>query len=89
MGDGVLRNMVLLLHSSNENLSVEDGERFIYALMPGQEASVDVRLFVATTAEVFFSLSRFKNGDTFFRANSSLHQIIIEETMPVTDIKAV
>jgi hypothetical protein len=78
--DEVLRNMVLLLHSLNENLSVKGGERFIYALMPGQEATVDLQVFVASNAQVYFSLSGFKNGDVFFSIDSPLHQIFVEET---------
>lgn len=78
--DGVLRNMVLLFHSLNENLSVRGGERFIYALMPGQEATVDLQVFVASKAQVYFSLSGFKNGDVFFSVDSPRHQILVEET---------
>jgi hypothetical protein len=80
ISDDVLRNMVLLLHSLNENLSVKGGERFIYALMPGQEASVDLQVFVASNAKVYFSLSGFKNCDVFFSVDSPLHQIFVEET---------
>jgi hypothetical protein len=78
--DEVLRNMVLLLHSLNENLSVNGGERFIYALMPGQEAIVDLQVFVASNAQVYFSLSGFKNGDVFFSIDSPRHQVLVEET---------
>lgn len=79
--DDVLRNMVLLLHSLNENLSVKGGERFIYALMPGQEATVDLQVFVASDAQVYFSLSGFKNGDVFFSIDSPRHQIFVEKTI--------
>jgi hypothetical protein len=87
--EGILRSMVLLLHSLNENLSVKGGERFIYALMPGQETKVDLQVFVASDAQVYFSLSGFMNGNVFFSVDSPLYQIIIEETMSVTEMKAV
>jgi hypothetical protein len=79
-GDEVLRNMVLLLHSLNENLSVKGGERFIYALMPGQETTLDLQVSVASNAQVYFSLSGFKNCDVYFTVDSQPHQIIVEET---------
>jgi hypothetical protein len=79
-GDDVLRNMVILLRSLNENLSVKGSERFIYALMPGQEATVNLPVFIASNTQVYFSLSGFKNGDVFFSVDSPLHQIFVEET---------
>ena len=81
--------MVLLLHFLNESLSIKGGERFSYALMPGQGTKVDLQVFVASNAQVYFSLSGFMNGDVFFSVDSPLHQIIIEENILVTEIKTV
>ena len=80
-GDGVLRNVVLLMHSLDENsLLVRGSEKFIYALMPGQEATVGFQVFVSSNAQIYFSLSGFKNGDVFFRTDSSRHQIFVESS---------
>jgi len=80
IGDGVLRNMVLLVHPLNESLSVSGGEKFIYALMPGQEATVDFPVFVADNAQIYFSLSGFKNCDVFFRTTSVPQKIVVEKS---------
>jgi hypothetical protein len=79
-GDGVLRNMVLLVQPLNEGLSVIGGEKFIYALMPGQEATINFQVFVAHNSQVYFSLSGFKNCDMFFRTASTPQKIVVEKS---------
>jgi hypothetical protein len=79
-GDGVLRNIVLLIHSMDEsNLSISGGEKFIYAIMPGKEALVDFQVIVAADTEVYLSLSGFKNGDMFFSADSARYRVLVEQ----------
>jgi hypothetical protein len=79
-GDAVLKNMILIIYSLNEKGHfVRRGEKFIYALMPGQEASACFDVLATSDTRVYFSLSGFKNGDVFFRKDSLPHQIRVEE----------
>jgi hypothetical protein len=80
-GDAILRNMNLRMHSLDENLTVECNERFVYALLPGQETIMDFPVSAHSDAKVYFSLSGFKNGDVFFRARSVHFQVFIRESI--------
>jgi hypothetical protein len=76
--DAVIRNAILTIHSLNqEALHVWNSEKFIYSLMPGQETSGDFDVFAASDAQVYLSLSGFKNGDTFFQTSSLTYRIQI------------
>jgi hypothetical protein len=79
--DVVVRNIILTMHSLNEKaLSVVGSEKFIYALMPGQEASADFDVLAASDAQIYFSLSGFKNADVFFRIKSLTHNLRVKKT---------
>ena len=80
-GDAVLKNLILIMYSLNDQgLFVRRGEKFIYSLMPGQEASACFDFLATSDTRVYLSLSGFKNGDIFFKKNSPLHQICVEKT---------
>ena len=81
-GDAILRNMNLILHSIDENLTVESNEKFVYALLPGQETDVNFPVFAHSDTQVYFSLSGFKNGDVFFSTRSIHFQVFIQESVP-------
>jgi hypothetical protein len=82
--DFVVRNVVVTLHSLNEKaLSVKPCEKFIHALMPGEEVSAEFDVLAASDAKVYISLSGFKNADIFFRLNSSTHRINVDKTASV------
>lgn len=79
--DTVVRNIILTMHSMNEKaISVRRGEKFIYALMPGQEVSADFDILADSDAHVYFSLSGFKNADMFFRTNSTTQKILVNNS---------
>jgi hypothetical protein len=82
--DVVVRNVVVTLHSLNERaLTVKLGEKFIYALMPGEDAFAEFDVLASSDAKVYVSLSGFKNADMFFRLNSSTHKVHVEKTASV------
>lgn len=79
--DVVVRNIVLTLRSLNDKaLQVRDGEKFIYALMPGHDLSSDFDVVATSDGQVYVSLSGFKNADVFFRVDSVRYRVHVEKT---------
>jgi hypothetical protein len=81
-GEEILRNIILLLNSIDENnILVEKREQFVHALVPGKEISVGFQVSMKDSGSVFLAVTGFGNADDYFSTKSLPMKLVVEELL--------
>lgn len=80
IGSGILKNMVVQMHSPDPRSLVDRTGHFIYSLMPEGDMNVEFRI-LGSLIRVYFSVIGYMSGDTFFSAQSRAMTIRTEDSL--------
>ena len=81
VGSRILKNLVVQLHSPDPRFSVDCAGCFVYALMPNTDENVQFRVFASSLAQVYFSVSGYTSGDTYFSIESPVMAVQTKDLM--------